>query len=78
MDSGQEGERYLDMLGLKEMADRDIKTRDGLVKARYFLDICGPHALPAFKGFEQMDPDDPSYELAKSALADMVMGYINR
>jgi hypothetical protein len=71
-----EGERYLRLLGLEHLADCEIETNGGTIKARDFLDICGEHARPMLVGFESMSTDDPRYEAAKSALRGVIGQYV--
>lgn len=72
-----EGEKYLSLLGLSHLADRDARTKDGRIfKARDFLDICGARARPMLIGFESMSPDDPKYEPTLKGLQGVVTEYI--
>ena len=71
-----EGERYLRLLGLDHLADRDIATASGTIQARDFLDVCGEHARPILVGFEAMSTDDPRYEGTKNALRGMIGQYV--
>lgn len=71
-----EGEKYLRLLGLDHLADRDIATASGTIQARDFLDICGAHALPVLVGFEAMSADDPRYEATKNVLRGMIGQYV--
>lgn len=75
MDSPEhEGERYLSMLGLEHLAEREITAGDRTIQARDFLVVCGEHALPVLKGFETMSQQDPQYEPTR----DMLRGFIGR
>lgn len=71
-----EGEHYLELLGLKDLAEREITTPNGTIQARDFLDICGEHARPMLVGFEGMSVNHPDYEVARDALRGMIAGYI--
>lgn len=72
-----EGEKYLRLLGLSDIADRKITTRTGeSFEARDFLDICGVHARPMLIGFESMSHDDPKYGSTLAALRGVVLEYI--
>lgn len=71
-----EGERYLRILGLEHLADREIATAGGTIPAKDFLDICGEHARPILVGFEAMSADDPRYEATKNALRGMIGQYV--
>lgn len=71
-----EGERYLRLLGLENLADLEIKTADGAIQARDFLDICGEYARPMLVGFEDMSPADSRYEATRDALRGVVRQYI--
>lgn len=73
-----EGERYLELLGfnVEDFAKREIVTAKGTIQARDFLNVCGEHARPLLAGFESMSPDDPSYELIKGVLRDMIGKYV--
>ena len=71
-----EGERYLRLLGLEHLADREVKTAERTIRARDFLDICGEHARPVFIGFEAMGPDDPRYEATRNALRGLISQYV--
>ncbi len=71
-----EGERYLRLLGLEHLADRDIATASGTIQARDFLDVCGEHARPMLVGFEAMSTDDPRYEATKNALKGVIGQYV--
>lgn len=72
-----EGERYLRMLGLEGLADREITTESGAtIQARDFLKICGDHARPMLVGFEDMSPDNPKYEATRDALCSVIGQYV--
>lgn len=71
-----EGERYLRLLGLEHLADREIATASGTIHARDFLEVCGEHARPMLVGFESMSIDDPRYETTKSALRGVIGQYV--
>ena len=71
-----EGEKYLRLLGLDHLADREITTDDRTMQARDFLDICGEHARPMLVGFEAMSPDDPRYETIKNTLRGVIGQYV--
>lgn len=71
-----EGERYLRMLGLEHLADREVTAADKTFAARDFLDICGQHARPLLVGLEAMSPDDPRHEATKNALRDLIGRYV--
>jgi hypothetical protein len=71
-----EGEKYLRLLGLEDLAEREIATAGGTIQARDFLDVCGEHARPLLVGFEAMSPDDPSYEATKDALQSLIGRYV--
>lgn len=71
-----EGERYLHLLGLDDLAEREIVTADGTIQARDFLDICGEHARPMLVGFEAMSHDDPRYEATRDALRGLIGQYV--
>lgn len=70
-----EGEKYLQLLGLEELADQQIPGRAEQV--RDFLDICGDHARPMLVGFESLSPDDPRYERVRDALRTQVAQFLN-
>lgn len=72
----QEGDKYLRLLGLEHLADREITTTDGTIQARDFLDVCGEHARPMLVGFEAMNPDDPKYENIKNTLRGVIGQYV--
>lgn len=71
-----EGERYLRLLDLEHLADRDIATASGTIQARDFLDVCGEHARPILVGFEAMSTDDPRYEATKNTLRGLIGKYV--
>lgn len=71
-----EGEKYLRLLGLEHLADREITAADRTMQARDFLDICGEHARPMLVGFEAMSPDDPRYETIKNTLRGVIGQYV--
>lgn len=71
-----EGEKYLHLLGLSHLADREIATVDGTIQVRDFLDVCGEHARPVLVGFESMSVDDPRYEATKNALRGLIGQYV--
>lgn len=71
-----EGEKYLRLLGLEELADHEIPTASGTVQARDFLDICGEHARPMLVGFEAMSSDDSRYEATRNALRSVIGQYV--
>lgn len=71
-----EGERYLRLLGLEDLADHEITTTSGTIQARDFLDVCGEHARPMLVGFEAMSQDDPRYEATKTALRGVISQYV--
>lgn len=70
------GEKYLKLLDLYHMADREISTQHGTVHVRDFLSICGEHALPFLEALAQMDPKHPKFEPAKQALRSTILKYI--
>ena len=70
-----EGDRYLALLGLEDMADQQIPGAPGK-QVRDFLDICGDHARPLLAGLESLDPADPRYEPARATLRTFVTQYI--
>lgn len=55
-----EGDKYLAMLGLEDLADVQIPGYDK--QGRDFLDICGEHARPLLVGYESLDQNDPRRE----------------
>ncbi len=72
-----EGDKYLRILGLSDLAENHIELKDGRhIYARDFLDVCGEHALPALKGFESMDTLDPNYGPTLDALQKYVTKFI--
>ncbi len=71
-----EGDKYLRLLGLEHLADREITTADGTIQARDFLDVCGEHARPMLVGFETMSPDNPRYETTKNTLRGVIGQYV--
>ena len=70
-----EGERYLELLGLGNLADQAIPdhlaTRPQQ-QMRDFLEICGDHALPVLVGLDSLDRDDPRFIQARADLAGFV------
>lgn len=74
--SEHEGDHYLRLLDLDHLANNDIETARGTIKARDFLDICGQHARPMLVGFEMMRTDDPRYEATKAALRGLISQYV--
>lgn len=71
-----EGEKYLRLLGLVDMADKPVEYRGQTMQARDFLEICGEHARPMLVGFETLDSTDPRYEPTKLALQNSIMKFI--
>lgn len=71
---GHEGEKYLQLLGLEDLADQQIPGRTELV--RDFLDICGEHARPLLVGLESLSPDDPRFEPTREALKGYVSQFV--
>lgn len=71
-----EGNKYLRLLGLEDLADNEIQTESGTIQARDFLNICGEHARPLLVGFEAMSPDDPRYEATRDALRTIIGRYV--
>jgi hypothetical protein len=69
-----EGEKYLTLLGLSHLADRQIPGRDEHM--RDFLDICGEHARPLLVGLESLDPGDPRFEPTRDALRGFLTQFI--
>lgn len=72
-DRSAEGERYLNMLGLGEYADRQIPGRAEL--GRDFLSICGDQAERMLKGFESISPEDPIYNKFREMLRGKLITY---
>jgi hypothetical protein len=79
------GVHYLRLLDLEDLADRELRRRDGTpivredgtsVRAADFAEVCGEQALPMLVGLEAMDADDPRYEGLKGVLQRVVGGYI--
>jgi len=70
-----EGEKYLKLLGLEDLADQQIPGR--AERVRDFLDICGDHARPMLVGFESLSPDDPRYERVRDVLRTQVTQFLN-
>ena len=70
------GEWYLNLLELGDLADTDIPVQGKVIKGRDFLDICGEHAVPMLEGFNAMDQDDPKREPTLLALQNVIRGYI--
>lgn len=69
-----EGEKYLRLLGLDHLADKQIPGRQERV--RDFLDICGEEARPTLIEFEYLSPDDPNYGIVRGVLRDRIAQYI--
>jgi hypothetical protein len=67
-----EGEKYLRLLGLEDLADEPIPGRTERV--RDFLNICGDHARPLLVGLENLSPEDPRFVPTRDALR----GYISQ
>lgn len=76
--SGHEGERYLQMLGLEHLAESPVSTPNGTIQAKDFLQICGDHARPILVGFESMSKTDPRYETTRNVLRSLIGQYIER
>ncbi len=72
-DRSADGERYLNMLGLGEYANRQIPGRTELGKD--FLSICGDQAEQSLKGFESMSTEHPKYKLARDMLRGKLITY---
>jgi hypothetical protein len=70
-----EGEKYLRLLGLEDLANQQIPGRTEQV--RDFMDICGNHARPMLVGFESLNPDDPRYEQVRDTLRAQVTQFLN-
>lgn len=74
-----EGEHFLRLLGLEELAGQEITLKDGrTLLARNFLDICGDYARPLLTGFEAMSLDDTRYEPTKEVLRGFIGQYVNK
>ena len=71
-----EGEKYLEMLGLSHLADREVTAAGRVFQARDFLDVCGDHARPMLAGFETLAPDDPRYETTRNALRGFISNFV--
>jgi len=69
-----EGEKYLELLGLQDLADQQIPNSDK--KVRDFLEICGDHALPLLVGLESISRDDPRYEPTRQALRGIISQFV--
>jgi len=72
-----EGEHYLNLLGMENLAGKKIETANGTLEVRDFLEVCGEYARPIFVGFESMDTNDPRYETTKDMLRGIIGKYIN-
>ncbi|MFZ1360442.1 MAG: hypothetical protein WAS27_00190 [Candidatus Saccharimonadales bacterium] len=70
-----EGEKYLRLLGLEDIANEPIPG--GTKQMRDFLDICGEHARPALVGLEMLDSDDPRRKEMCDALRTYVRQLLN-
>jgi hypothetical protein len=68
-----EGDKYLEMLGLSSISDRRIKTEQGFISARDFLDICGDTARLTLVGLEKIGPHDPRYGESIEAIRTHVL-----
>lgn len=69
-----EGEHYLRLLGLEDLANQQIPGRSERV--RDFLDICGEHARPLLVGLESLDPSDPRFEPMREALRGYIANFV--
>ena len=69
-----EGDKYLRLLGLEDLADQQIPGRPQ--QMRDFLDICGEHARPLLVGLESLDPNDPRFEPTRSALRSYITQFV--
>lgn len=69
-----EGEKYLKLLDLGDLADVDIPGQDK--KMRDFLDLCGEHARPLLIGLDSLDRDDPRFEATKAALSQYIAQFV--
>jgi hypothetical protein len=73
-----EGDKYLGLLGLGHLGNREITTGDVTIQARDFLDVCGEHARPMLVGFEAMSQDDDKYEPTKETLKNFIENFIGQ
>lgn len=72
-----EGEKYLRLLGLEDIADKPIRTVDGVTTyGRDFLDICRKHAEPALVGLASLSPDDPMFAPSQTVIRERVEAYL--
>ena len=71
-----EGERYLNLLGLSDVADHAIPGYPQL-QMRDFLEICGDHARPAFFHLEGLDPTSDEYSALQNAMKELVSNIVN-
>jgi len=78
--SGNEGERYLTMIGFGQYAETEIETKKhGKILARDFLTICGGHAITSLMGYEKWVKDnDPRAAIGRAHLRAAVgKNYLN-
>ena len=69
-----EGDKYLRLLGLEDLADHQIPGRPQ--QMRDFLDICGDHARPLLVGLESLDQDDPRFGPTRDALRNYITQFV--
>jgi hypothetical protein len=69
-----EGEKYLRLLGLEDLADQQIPGNT--LQVRDFLDICGEHARPLLVGLESLSHEDPRYEPTRQALRNYISQFV--
>lgn len=73
-ESEHEGEAYLRLLGLEDLADQQLPGRSGQV--RDFLEVCGEHARPLLVGLASLDKDDPSFAPTRDMLRDYITRFL--
>lgn len=65
---------YLDVIGLKDMADQPIPNKDKTVKD--FLEFCDQHVTPVFEGLKLgIQKGDPDVDDTIKALRSVVLYY---
>ncbi len=75
--SEHEGDKFLSMLGLENIADKTFIGRDGERRQmREFLEVCGNHARPMLLGLEALGVDDPNYFENRAKLQSMILGFV--
>jgi hypothetical protein len=78
MEQEHEGDKYLRLLGLSHLADKEINAGDRTIEARDFLEVCGEHARPMLVGFETLSTDDPRYEPTREALRGFISQFVEK